>query len=343
MPTIDAERLTGFATAIFEGAGISGEESIIVAEHLVTSNLYGVDSHGVIRISEYLQLIGEGKMKPGARPEIVKETKATAKVDAHFGFGQVAGKMSMELAIKKAREYGTGTVTVFNCSHAGRIGAYPVLAAQQDMIGLLFVKGNGGDVSPWGGRKALLGTSPLSFAIPTGRGEPILADFATSVSSEGKIRVMQSKGMQIPVGWMLDASGRPTQDPAELYSKGGSITPFGGHKGYTLNLLIEALAGALSGGGILDGLASSNAIFAQAINVGFFTPIEEFKANIDRMAERLRSSPPAEGFSEVLVPGDPEYREMKKRKEYGIPVNDRIWDGLVEIARKYQVSPPPTI
>ncbi len=340
MPTIDAERLTDFAQAIFEGAGISREESRIVAEHLVLSNLYGVDSHGVIRISEYLQLIDEGRMKPGARPEIVKETKATANVDAHFGFGQVAGKMSMELAIKKAREYGTGTVTVFNSSHSGRIGAYPVLAAQQNMIGLFFVKGNGGDVSPWGGRKALLGTSPLSFAIPTGGGEPILADFATSISSEGKIRVMQSKGMRIPLGWILDAAGRPTQDPDELYSKGGTIVPFGAHKGYAMNLLLEALGGALSGGGISDELASSNAIFAQAIDIEFFTPIAEFKAKIDRLVERLRSSPPGEGFDEVLVPGDPEYREMKKRKANGISINDRIWNGIIEVARKYHITPP---
>jgi len=341
MPSIDPETLTDFTVKVLKAVGSSDEESRVVADHLVLANLYGVDSHGVIRIPEYIDEIEHGRMKTKTSPKLVKETKITGVIDAQFGYGQVAAKMAMDLAIKKAQEHGIGGVTVFNCGHTGRIGAYPVMAAKKDMIGLFFVKGGGGGVSPYGGTTGYLGTSPFSFAVPTGTGEPMFADFATSVSSEGKIRVIMSKGMKTPAGWLLNKEGKPTTDPADLYS-GGTILPFGAHKGYAMNLLVEALGGALSGGGIAEEFVGANGIFAQAINVEFFVPLSEFKANIDSLVKKLRSTPPQEGFTEVMVPGDPEYREMAKRKKSGIAINEKIWSEIVKAAEKYHVAIPPT-
>jgi uncharacterized oxidoreductase len=340
MPTIKPDRLTDFTVKMLKAVGSSDEEARIVAEHLVQANLYGVDSHGVIRIPEYMDEIEHGRMKTKISPRIIKETKATATIDAQFGFGQVAGRISMDLAIKKAHEFGIGAVTVFNCGHTGRIGAYPVLAAEENMIGIFAVKGGGGAVSPYGGTSNYLGTSPLSFAVPTGTDEPMFGDFATSASSEGKIRVYLSKGLQTPSGWLLNKEGRPTTNPADLYA-GGTILTFGLHKGYAVNLLIEALGGALSGGGVAEEFVGANGIFAQAINIEFFVPIDEFKANMDRLVQKMRSSPPQEGFTEVMVPGDPERHEMKKRKG-GVPINDKIWGDITKAAAKYHVPLPST-
>jgi hydroxycarboxylate dehydrogenase B len=338
MPTIKPETLTEFTVKMLKAVGSSDEEARIVAEHLVQANLYGVDSHGVIRIPEYIDEIEHDRMKVMTSPKLIKETKATATIDAQFGYGQVAAKMSMNLAIKKAQDYGIGAVTVFNCGHTGRIGAYPVLAAEKNMIGIFLVKGGGGAVSPYGGTSNYLGTSPFSFAVPTGTNEPMFADFATSASSEGKIRVYLSKGLQTPAGWLLNKEGKPTTNPADLY-EGGTILAFGQHKGYAINLLVEALGGALSGGGVAEEFIGANGIFAQAINIEFFVPINEFKANIDRLVKKMRTSPTQDGFTEVMVPGDPERREMMKRKD-GIYINDKIWGDIAKAADKYHVPMP---
>jgi LDH2 family malate/lactate/ureidoglycolate dehydrogenase len=341
MPTIPHETLTEFTVRMMKAAGASDQEALVVADHLVQANLYGVDSHGVIRIVEYIDEIENKRMKTKTSPKIVKETKTTAVLDAQFGFGQVAARTAMELAIEKARDSGIGGVTVYNCGHTGRVGAYPVLAAKRDMVGIVWVKGAGPGVSPYGGKSAPLGTSPFSWAAPTSTDEPVFADYATSVSSEGKIRVMMSKGLRVPQNWLLNKNGDPTTDPADLYA-GGSILTFGAHKGYALNLMVEALGGALSGGGVAEEFRGANGVFAQAINIEYFVPVGEFKANMDKLARKLRASPPQEGFTEVMVPGDPEYREMKKRSRDGIYVNDKIWGDITNAAEKYHVALPPT-
>lgn len=338
MPTKDPNYLRRLTEAVLEAAGASKDEAVSVAEHLVTSNLFGVDSHGVIRIPEYLQLIEKGEMKVRSPPEIVRNFKATANIDGHGGFGQIAATKAMEVAIEKASEYGTGMATVFNTGHVGRLGAYPVLAAQRDMIGIFYVKGKGGDASPMGGRKALLGTSPMSYAIPVLDSDPIFSDFATTVSAEGKIRVMKSKGIPLPEGWIVDSMGKPSRDPDDFYKKGGSLVLFGGHKGYALNLFLEGIAGALSGAGVLDEIPSANAAIAQAINIEFFTDVAKFKKNMKHLADEIRASPAAEGSNEVLLPGDLEYREMAKRKEKGIEINDAAWQDILDVAKRLQVA-----
>lgn len=340
MPSIDPENLTSFTISILRAVGASEEEAKIVADHLVLSNLYGVDSHGVIRIPEYVKQVELGHLKTKTVPKLVKETKATGVFDAQFGFGQVSAKMAMDLAVRKAAEYGIGAATVFNCGHTGRIGSYPVIAAAKGMIGIFGVKAESGWVAPYGGTTPYLGTTPFSFAVPTGNPEePMLGDFATSISSEGKIRVLKSKGLRTPPGWILDKNGRLSDNPDDLYA-GGSIVPFGLHKGYAINLLVEALGGALSGAGVADEFVGSNAVFAQAINIEFFTPLDEFKSRIGSLVNKMRTTPPQEGFTSVMIPGDPERHEMKKRLRDGIPVNDKVWGDIVAAAEKYHVRVP---
>ncbi len=339
MPVINHATLKEFSQQIFIAAKSDPEEAEIVSDHLVRSNLCGVDSHGVIRIPEYLTMIENGKIKPNVKPSLVRETKATATIDARFGFGQVAGKLAMEMAIKKAEDYGIGAVTVQHCNHTGRIGEYPPMACERNMVGLFMAKAYPCIVPPWGGSSRVLSTSPLSFAIPAGQEKSIVGDFATSVSSEGKIRVKLNRGEKLPGGWILDVHGRATKDPAELY-RGGTILPFGQHKGYALNLLVEALGGALTGGGVADEFSGANGVFAQAVNVSFFVPINEFKANIDKLIRKMKKSFPAEGFSQILLPGEPEFLETEERLKNGIMIDEKTWEQILGGAGRYGVSPP---
>ncbi len=339
MPLNRQHDLDTISKNIFKAKGSNDEEAGLVANYLVRANLSGVDSHGVIRIPDYIQAVEEGRMRPNVVPKVIRDRGAMATLDAGLGYGQVGAKAGMELAIKKAKEYGTGTVAVFNCNHAGRIAEYPLLAAEEKMIGILMVKAFGAIVAPWGGKGRVLSTSPMSFAIPAKTEPPILADFATSMSAEGKIRVKHARGEKIPLGWILNSDGKPSTDPADLYN-GGALLTFGESKGYALNLLMEAAGAALSGAGILNSFTGSNGVLAQAINIDFFSDVEEFKTNIDTMIKTIRSSPPADGVKEILLPGDPEARETKKRLTNGIPVEDKTWARVVEVARKYRVEVP---
>jgi len=201
------------------------------------------------------------------------------------------------------------------------------------------VKAFGPIVAPWGGRGRVLSTSPMSFAIPAKTEPPIVADFATSISAEGKIRVKAARGEKIPLGWVLNSEGKPTDNPQDLYN-GGALLTFGESKGYALNLLMEAAGGLLSGAGMLTDFTGSNGVLAVAINIDFFSDVEVFKTRVDRMIREIRSSPTAHGVREILLPGDPEAREMKRRLAEGIPVEEKTWDRLVAVAKKYQVLVP---
>ncbi len=342
MAVISREKLKEYAMSIFVAAKTQDGIADLVSELLVRANLSGVDSHGVIRIPEYLRRVESGNVNPNAKPTIVRETKATATINANFGFGQVGAMKAMEVAISKAKRYGIGSVTVRNCNHTGRIAEYSALAAEEDMVGIFLVKGFPSIVAPWGGRARVLGTSPLSFAIPAGEEKPIIADFATSTSSEGKIRVKMARGEKVPAGWILDSEGRPSTDASALY-RGGMILPFGEFKGYALNLLVEALSGALSGGGISDDFIGQNGIFAQAINIEFFVPVKEFKANMDKLIRRIRNTPPAEGFKQVLLPGEPEFMEMEMRLKKGIPIEEKTWTDITEVGQRYGIRNPATV
>ena len=203
-------------------------------------------------------------------------------------------------------------MAVYNCNHAGRIAEYPILAAERGMIGLLMVKAFGPIVAPWGGKARILSTSPMSFAIPAKTEPPIVADFATSMSAEGKVRVKNARGEKIPFGWVLNSEGKPTDNPADLYN-GGALLPFGESKGYALNLLMESVGAALSGAGILDVVHG----FERGVRPGHQHRVlqrrRRVQVEVDTMIRTIRASAPADGVKEVLIPGDPEMRETKKR------------------------------
>jgi len=338
MYRINAKPLRRLTSEIFVAAGTPVDIADIIAEFLVKANLCGVDSHGVMRIPSYVGAIDSGEVKPSERPRILKQTATTGIVDGRSAFGQISGIMEMELAIKKAKKHGVGTVLGVRTNHIGRVADYTELAAKHNMIGIAMAN-CGPDVAPWQGMDKLLGTNPMSFGIPAGKEDPIIADFATASSSAGKIQVMRTKGMMLPPGWVLDKEGNPSTDPAVL-DNGGVMQTFG-IRGYMLNLVVESFAGALTGEGVADEFKGVNGVFMQAISVEHFTSLRGFEANIDKLVRKMRGSRPAKGFTEVLVPGDPERRAMREREAHGIEIIDTIWRSIVDVADRFGVKPPP--
>ena len=215
MPTFTADALTCLATDIFQRCGAPRDIAAGVAEHLVASNLAGHDSHGVLRIEQYVDMIDQKLLVPEGRMHVVERFAAGAVVDGNQGFGQVAARDAMYLAIEIAGTTGTGAVAVRNCCHTGRLGTYSEMAAAAGMVGIVFVNAGGGGqlVAPFGGTARRISTNPLSIAAPSADGT-VMLDIATSVAPEGKVRAMLAAGKQLPAGWLIDARGEPTTDPA---------------------------------------------------------------------------------------------------------------------------------
>ena len=223
------------------GGALPGHASI-VANHLAEANLAGHDSHGFIRIPQYLEGIKAGKLDPKAEPEVVRERGSMLLIDGHSTFGQVVATRATEMAIEKAGEHGISLATMGNLDHTGRIGTYPEMAAGAGMAAIMFTGFAGGtfgnNVAPFGGRVRRLGTNPIAMAFPHRDGAPVLLDFASSMAAEGKLRVYRNKGEELPDAWVLDKDGVPSRDP-NAYYEGGAILPVGGiqggHKGYALS------------------------------------------------------------------------------------------------------------
>jgi len=349
MPTLTSSQLSNLSETLLEAAGATKEEAKTVSKLLTESNLAGVDSHGVFpNLLNYMKGLREGTIKPDAKFEIIREQESVLLINGNWGFGQVICTKTMQMAIDKAKKTGACAAGIFNCNHIGRLSDYSKMALPHDMIAFVAVNSDPG-VAPYGGTRAVLATSPISYAIPADAEKPIVVDFATSVAAEGKVRAALYKGVQLPEGWILDSQGRPSTNPAGLYEPplppaqvklAGALLPAGGHKGFGLALVVEALAGALTGTGcdgeITYGL--TNGVFILVLSIGSFVPSESFKQRIDKLIRSVKSSPTAPGFTEILIPGEPEYREEEKRSKAGIPIPDAAWKTLENACKEYGVD-----
>jgi LDH2 family malate/lactate/ureidoglycolate dehydrogenase len=321
------------AGALFRAAGAPADEAALTADHLVTSSLMGCDSHGIMRVPEYLAQVVEGTIVPGAPVVVERRSGATARVDCGRNFGPVGATRAMEVAIAIAGESGVACVTTHRCNHVARLGAYAQQAAECGLIAIATCNSpiGGHFVLPWGGKEGRLATNPIAYAVPTG-GDPILADFATSVAPEGKVRWYRNSGLPLPPGWIQDADGRPSTDPDAFYGPPrGGLVPLGGpvgYKGFALGLLVEILGSALAGIGSADASIVGNGVCCIAIDPTRFVPFDRFRSLMDDLSAYVRSSPPAEGAGEVLMPGAREFRTRRARLEEGIAVDDATWDAL---------------
>ncbi len=332
MPILTFERLRSLAVEIIRALGAPADEAEMVADALARANLAGHDSHGIIRVEQYARMVRAGEIVPGAPAVVLREAPCTALLDGGWNFGPVVARRAMELAMRKAREFGTGTVSVRHSNHLGRLGEYPLMAAAEGLLALATVNnhGRGSMVAPFGGTDARLATNPIAFACP-GPDRPVLVDITTSVVAEGKVRLLKNAGKPAPEGWLVDAHGRPTTDPNHLYGEQrGALLPFGGpvaHKGYALGVMVDILSGALSGAGCSQSATCriGNAMFFNVVDISKFLPLEEFVAQVTTLREYLQGSPPAPGFDRVVLPGEPELRAEQRRRQEGIPIDPETW------------------
>ena len=346
MPTFSAHQLRKTGSDIFIAAGVPADEARVVAESLVKSNLAGHDSHGVIRIPQYISLMKKGDVVPGAKMDIIRENPNTAVLDGNWGFGQVMARKAMEIAIEKAGSNFLSAVSMSRSNHIGRLGEYPVMAAQRDMIGMITVNNHGGAqcMSAWGGIGRRLSPNPMSIGLPTGMSDPVLLDITTAVVAEGKVRVRRNRGEKLPEGCIIDGEGNPSTDPNDFYGPPpGAILPFGGivgHKGYGLGFILDILAGALSGAGCSRAGAPrfGNAVFIAVMKIENFVSMEEFRGHVDGLIEYVKSSPKMPGVDEIFFPGEIEARETKKRLESGIFIEDETWGQIVKTASELGVD-----
>ncbi len=337
---IKAEHLRGIASAIFAAAGTPRDIADYVAGSLVESNLMGHDSHGVIRVPRYVEFIRTGRIVPAARPEVVKETATTAVVKGNWAFGQLTARFGAEVAIRKAKAAQVAAVGLVQTNHIGRLGEYTALMAAAGLVGILTTGGWRppiAGVAPYGGAGRALGTNPYSFAVPTDRHGMVLVDFATSVVAEGKLQVARAKGAPLPPGFILDRQGNPSTNVEDFYA-GGMLLPMAGHKGFALSLLADLIGASLSGADTYASPQDQTGSFMIAIDVEAFRPLAEYKAVVDRRLDEIKDVPPAPGFGEVLIPGEPEQRTRSVREREGIPLPDKTWQALVETGRQLGVE-----
>jgi uncharacterized oxidoreductase len=329
MPIVKAEDLEARTARIFTARGVPPADAAWVATLLVRANLRGHDSHGVIRVAQYVASMEKGETNPTPQIRVLSETPTTAMIDGDQGFGQVVARRGMELAIARARASGLTAVTLQNTNHLGRLADYVELAALAGLVGLMWVNAPLSlGVAPWGGAARRLGTNPHAVGVPGPDGAAMLLDFATSVVAEGKMRVKFNRKEQAPPGWMLDADGYPSTDPPKFYGPPkGSLITMGEHKGFGLSLAVEILAGILSGTGAAQEKAGPvrNGTMMLVIDPQRFLPLESFHRQVAELFAWVKSAPLAQGSKGIMIPGEPEARTEAERRANGIFVEDETW------------------
>lgn len=330
MPTIESATLERITRDIFVGWDVPEEDAAWIAELLVRANLRGHDSHGVIRIPQYVQSLKIAETNPRPHIRVESETASIALIDGDLGFGQVVGRRAVAVAVEKAKAQGLSAVTLKRTNHVGRLADYGEMAAAQGLLALLWANvPTALNVAPWGGAARRLGTNPHAVIVPGPDGAVAMSlDFATSVIAEGKLRVKYNRGERVAPGIMLTGAGAPSTDPREYYTTPpGSLITAGEHKGYGLSLAVEILGGILSGTGPARAEQGPvhNGTLLLCLDVERFLPLADFHRQVTALFDFAKSAPLAQGAKEILIPGEPEERVARERRAHGVPVEDETW------------------
>ncbi len=344
MPNVSAEQLTEIAKGLLVSAGASTEEAEVIARYNIGANLVGHDSHGIILIPQYIERIKAGHIVPQAPWTIIEESPTTTVIDGNWGFGYAVTDRAMRYTIEKAKTQNVAAATVFRQSHIGRLASYPLLASAEGMIAMITADSGRSPkhVAPFGGAKARLGTNPICFAIPSNLEGPLVFDMATSAAAAGKINVATARGDQVPNGWLIDAEGKPSNDPRVL-RQGGALLPLGGTEGYKgtgLAAIVEILSGLLTGlgFGVEPTGRHNDGCFIAVFNVAAFRKLDTFRQEVTEFAHYLKATPPAQGFTEVFYPGEIEFRKEQDRRKNGVPIEDATWNKLRDLAQGYGIA-----
>ncbi len=354
MNTFTKEQLEIFCAAVFSKMGCSEADAKLATDVLVSSDLRGIDSHGVARLTGYVRLWEAGRINPTPNIKIVHETPSTATIDGDAGLGLVVAPKAMQIAIEKAKDVGSGWISIKNSNHFGIAAYHSLLAVKENMVGISMTNASP-LVAPTYSKERLLGTNPMCYALPAGKYSPIVADMATSAAANGKLEIAQRLGKKIPEGWVQDKEGNSSTDPSEL-KKGGALLPLGSmeeasHKGYALATIVDIFSAVLSGANygpwvppfvsflpLADDMPGEGlGHFVGAMRVDGFRPIEEYNKNIEQWINRFKSSPAIEE-KEVLIPGEPETIEQAIRVQKGIPLTDAVVNDLQELSKKFNLN-----
>lgn len=355
--TFTESKLREFTKSIFKKMGCSAEHAELATDVLIKSDLRGIDSHGVARLTGYVRLWEKGRINAQPDIKIVHETPTTATIDGGAGLGLVVAPFAMKVAIEKAEKYGSGWVSVRNSNHFGIAAYHTMMAVEKDMIGYAMTNASP-LVAPTFANERLLGTNPMCYAFPAGKYPPVIVDMATSAAANGKLEIAQRMGKPVPDGWIQNSEGQPSTDPHEL-KKGGSLLPLGSdrehgsHKGFGLSATVDILSAVLSGANYGPWVPpfvafmepSANPVglgighFLGAMRVDGFRPLDEFKSHLDNWVDRFSSAKQISADQKVIIPGQPEFLAEKERSAFGIPLIDEVCKDLNEVAMKLGIEP----
>jgi L-2-hydroxycarboxylate dehydrogenase (NAD+) len=346
------QQLFEFTRKVFEAMGCNEKDAALATEVLLSADLRGIDSHGVARLSGYVRLWEVKRINASPDMKIVHETPSTAVIDGDGGLGLVVAPYAMQVAIEKAKQVGTGWVSVQNSNHFGIAGYHAMMALQHDMIGMAMTNASP-LVAPTFSIERLLGTNPICVAVPGGEEPAFVADLATTTAANGKLEILQRKNQAAPTGWVQDKEGLPSTNPHELKS-GGALLPLGGdrehgsHKGYALGAVVDIFSAVLSGANYGPWVPPFPAYvpmpeempgkgighFFGAMRVDAFRPAAEFKQHMDKWIRRFRSAKTVNGEEQVLIPGDPEREMEENRMKAGIPIFHIVEEDLRYLGEK---------
>ena len=334
-----------FARSLLQAHGVPAEDAATIAACLVRAELRGVDTHGLCWLPIYLERVRKGLINPRPALEVKRVTPVAASLDGQNGFGFVVGMRAMAEAIAMAREFGIGVVSARRSTHYGMAACYALPAVEAGLMAMVFSNASPA-MPPWGGKSVMLGTNPFCMAAPAGKYKPIILDMSPAVAARGKIRRAQRRGESIPAGYALDADGRPTTDATAALA--GVVLPIGGYKGSGLAMFMDIFGGVISGADFGGDVGNQSKTFDRPQGVGhfflamrpnLFVPEDEYRARIDTLIERVRAAPRAEGFAEILLPGEPEDRIEAERRRTGIPYAAAEVAALQEEAKRAGVQP----
>ena len=342
MPTVAAPVLRSFSESILLAAGVPAQKAAIVAASLVAANLRGVDSHGIQLLAFYVDQLLAGEMDPHAEGRVISESGSCLLFDGQNGIGQCIAETCCGHAIRIAGQNGLALVTARESNHFGACAWWAEKIREAGQIGIVMCNASP-IVPPWQAKEGRFGTNPICMAVPG----PWLLDMATTTVAAGKVfKAFINHQPEIPAGWAFNAEGVPTTNTEEAYH--GMLMPLGGYKGSGLGFLVEILCAVLSGGAMSNEvggirfrgkLVRTSQMFL-AIDVARYMPLEEFTARMEHLVALVKSAPPAPGYDEVLVAGDPEWRTEAERLRNGIPISEGNWETLVKTAARVNVLPP---
>ncbi len=355
--TFQYQQLFSFTKNIFLKIGCNEANALTAAKALLSADLRGVDSHGIARLTGYIRLWEAGRVNANPNIQIVHETPSTAVIDADKGLGLISAPAAMQVAIDKAKNAGTGWVSVKNSNHFGIAGYHAMMALEHDMIGIAMTNASA-LVAPTFSVERLLGTNPIGVAIPAGKEQPFVADFATTTAANGKLEILQRKNEAAPGGWVQTKDGYPSNDANEL-KKGGALLPLGGdiehgsHKGFMLGSIVDIFSAVLSGANYGPWVPPFPAYipmpenmpgegighFLGAMRIDAFRPAAEFKMNMDKWIQRFSTAATTPGRHKVIIPGEPERAIEKERLQNGIELLNPVIHDLQELANKFNLQP----